>query len=135
MSFRDNPIGGATNKIVNNFTTNGDLTSAQYKVAKIYDSLTIGLASATTDLLAGIIENIPLSGTGQSIRIVTAGLTKAVAAGALTAGAVLTTDANGHVAALATTTAVRIGYAYTSASAASELISILVNINNAKLPA
>lgn len=133
MSFRDNPYGGSQ-KITGNFTTNGDLTAKQYFAAKIFDSLTVGLASATTDELIGIIDNIPLSGTGASVRIVTGGLAFAVAGAAFTAGAALTVDANGQVVALTTSTQVKIGTAYTSASAASEVASIFVNVSNDQRP-
>lgn len=132
MSKRDNPLGGS-DVVTANYTTNGDLTAARYKVAHLFDSMTVGRASATTNNFAGIIDNIPLSGTGQSIRVVISGITHAIAGAAFTAGAVLTIDANAQVVVVNTSTQGVIGYAITSAAAASEVVSVMVKIDNSRL--
>jgi hypothetical protein len=133
MGVKDTPIGG--NRTVLNFTTASDLTSNKFLAAKIFDSLTAGGYSATTDLIGGIFVEKPLSGTGVSVGVCTAGETIALANAALTAGAELTVAATGKVAARTTSTEYRLGTAITSAGAANERISVFVNIDNSGLPA
>lgn len=118
-----------------NFTSNADLTANRYRAAKIFDSLTVGQVSATGDVIIGVQSEIPLSGTGAAVPVVISGITLGVAGGAFTAGALLTIDANGQFTAANTTTQVQVGYALQSAAAASELVSIIVQPNNSKLPA
>lgn len=123
------------NRSVSNFTSNADLTANRFKASKIFGSLTVGQVSATTDVIIGIQENIPLSGTATSVRVCTGGQTLGIAGGAFTAGALLTIDANGQFTAANTTTQITVGYSIDSASAASEVVGIIVNVNNSALPA
>lgn len=118
------------NRQTANFVTNADLTANRYRAAKFFDSLTVGQVSATTNPIIGLQEDIPLSGTGRAVRVCIAGAAYAVAGGAFTAGAALTIDANGQAVVANTFTQIMLGTALQSAAAASQVVSVLVAINN-----
>ncbi len=129
---KDNSLG--FNRTVDNFTSNADLTANRFKAAKSFASETVGQVSATTDVIQGIQEDVPLSGTGAAVRVCTSGRTLAVSGGAFTSAAQLTIDANGAVVVANTTTQIMVGRSISASTAASQVVSIFVNVNNSGLP-
>ena len=110
--------------------SNADLTANRYRAARIFDSMTCGQVSATTNPIIGVQEDIPLSGTGRAVSVCILGQTLGVAAAAFTAGAKLTIDANGQFQAANTATQIIAGFAVGSALAASQVVSVFVTIDN-----
>lgn len=87
------------------FKSAADLEGKQYRICKVTAQNTVNLASAATDVLAGVINNAPIAGTGSNVDVRMRGQGashKVILGGTVTIGAKLTADANG--AAVATTT-------------------------------
>lgn len=82
-------------------------------------------ANAATDPLIGVTTSIGTQSNGRCDAVV-AGITHAKAGAAVTRGAVLTVDASGRVIASSQATDRIIGIAMSTATAANDIISILV---------
>jgi hypothetical protein len=79
---------------------NADLSAKQYTFMKYVATEKADLAtSATGTELLGVLQNKPQS--GEFATVAYAGLSKLVAGGAITAGAILTTNTSGRAAAVA----------------------------------
>lgn len=94
--------------------------------------LAVGLTSAgeTSAVIAsagvaifGILQNTPLQGDSCDVCVV--GISKAVAGGAITAGAALSVDANGRLVTQSSAN-LCVGYAKSSAAAAGDLFDALI---------
>lgn len=80
-----------------------DLSSSQYYIVKLqadstYSPRSVILASAATDVLMGVIANVPDSGAGSDVDVVTrnaSGTFKVICGGTIAIGDALTSDANG----------------------------------------
>ena len=75
-----------------------DLSAKQYHFMKLSANMTVVGCAATTDIPCGVLQNNPPSGGAAEVMVY--GITKIVTAAALTAGALLSTDANGHAVAI-----------------------------------
>lgn len=98
----------------------------QYRFVKVTDEHTAGLATAATDNVVGVLQNKP-QGVGHASTVALAGVSHVEAAGAITAGATVTTDSVGR----ATPSASNVkGIAIHSATAAGQLVPILLRLGN-----
>jgi len=115
----------ATSAILQTVTgvAGADLSSSQFLVVKQNSSAQIVLAGASDTTQVGVLQDKPASGKAGCVAV--SGLTKAVAGAAVTAGVAVTSDASGKVIA-ATTGKKIIGYAWTAAAGANEIISVLL---------
>ena len=91
-----------------------DLSAAQYKIVQINSSGQAALANATS-LTVGVLQNKPTA-AGRIATVAVHGVCKCVAGGSITAGARLTSDANGNAVAASTAGDAVIGVALDSAS-------------------
>lgn len=100
-----------------------DLSAKQFHVVKVNSSAAAVAAGASDTTQVGILQNKPTSGQVGSVRV--AGVSKAAAGGSITAGAAVTSDANGKVVA-ATTGKQIIGFALAGA-ASGDIVAVLVS--------
>jgi hypothetical protein len=91
------------------------------RVCNVASNATEGFAIGTI----GILDNAPAS--GQNASVCYAGVTKAVAAGSVALGVVLTTNGSGKVTAAASGD-LAVGQALQAASAENDVISVKVNV-------
>lgn len=101
-----------------------DLSTHQYKLVTVNSSGQVALGTATT-LIVGALQNKPTA-AGQAATVCWAGVSKVVAAGVITAGARVTSDANGLAIAATTAGDAVIGVALATA-AANDIIPVLIN--------
>lgn len=101
-----------------------DLSTHQYKLMTLNSSGQAALGNAT-NLIVGVLQNKPTA-AGQAATLCWAGVSKVVAAGVITAGARVTSDANGLAIAATTAGDAVIGVALAT-SAANDIIPILIN--------
>ncbi len=73
-----------------------DLSAQRNRFAKITADNTVGVATANTDPVVGIIDDIPFNAAGAQVAIRFAGTAQVFAGAAYAAGAKLTTDASGR---------------------------------------
>jgi hypothetical protein len=66
----------------------------QYRFVKVTGAHAVGLATAATDAIVGVLQNKPQS-TGMAATVGISGVTNVVAGGNITAGAKVAPDANG----------------------------------------
>jgi hypothetical protein len=122
-----------SNRFVESFNSNGDLSANQYKAVRIFASMTVGTPLTNGADAIGIQENQPDSSTGAEIRVCLGGITKAVAGAAFSTGVRLVANGTSNTqtgllyAANTLTSADVIGISLQSAAAASEVVSILLN--------
>jgi hypothetical protein len=106
-----------------------DLSAFKYRVMRNTGERTTNCASLATEGFAagtiGILQNSPAS--GQNATICYAGISKAVAAGSVTQGVILTTNGSGKVTAAASGD-LAVGQALTGASAENDVISVKVAV-------
>jgi hypothetical protein len=100
---------------------NADLSTSQY-LAAVCTSGNAAVAGAGVDIV-GIIQNKPTS--GKATTLVTNGVSKARAGAAVSVGAKLMTNGSGQLI-TATATNKGVGFALSAASAANEVISVLL---------
>lgn len=91
-----------------------DLSAAQYKIVQVNSSGQAALANATS-MTVGVLQNKP-SAAGRVATVAIHGVSKVVAGGAITAGARVTSDANGNAVAATTAGDAVIGVALTGAA-------------------
>lgn len=100
-----------------------DLSNNRWRCMTVNSSGQAALANATA-LTAGILQNKP--GAGQPATVCYAGVSKAVAGAAVTAGARVRSDANGKVVPATVAGNAVIGIALESAGADNDVISVLL---------
>lgn len=76
------------------FTAFGDMRSTQYCFVEIKAADTVQKTSAAAAVAMGVLQNNPNSGQQAQVRLL--GKSLVVAAGTITAGALVGTDANGY---------------------------------------
>lgn len=89
------------------------------------------LASSTTVMPLGVAQDGPATGPGQSVRVRTDGITKAIAGAAISVDAALMVNGSGQVVtatAAGATSFFLIGKALTSATASGDTISVRLRI-------
>ena len=97
----------------------------QYRFLKVTGEHQTGLATAAADVCVGVLQNKP-QGAGHAATVGVQGISMVEAAGAVGAGATVTTDNVGR--ATASTSNVK-GIALHSAAAAGELIPVLLRLS------
>lgn len=100
-----------------------DLSGSQFYAVKITAARTVGLANTGGEQIYGILQNKPT--TGQAADVGFLGVSKAAAGAAIAAGAALTTDTTGRLI-TATSTTHRVATALEAATAAGQLITVMV---------
>lgn len=99
--------------------------TGQFLCVKLSGSRTVTVCAANTDIVHGILQNDPKS--GQAANVAIAGVSKAVAGAAITAGAGLMSDTSGRVITWTTAgTNPVLGQAIETATGAGQVIAILV---------
>src|SRR5215208_864533 len=105
-----------------------DLTTKQFYIVQLDATGKIEVAEGATDLVVGVLQNAPYTGEQATYRFM--GTTKVVAAGVISIGAWVTTDASGLAVATTTDKDVVIGrYIGTAASATSDIIEVQLGIH------
>ena len=101
-----------------------DYVGLQYRFVKVTGPHTVGLAAAADTNVVGVLQNKP-QGVGHAATVGYHGVSKVVAAGAVTAGAAVGSDGSGK----ATSTVGAggpLGIALQTAAGAGELIAVLL---------
>lgn len=80
-------------------TAGEDLSDAQFRALKLDSNGNVVKAGAATDIVVGILQDKP--GQGQAANVMTFGISKVVASGAISIGALLTASTGGKAAAAA----------------------------------
>ena len=83
------------------FPAGADLSAKQYNFVKLNTSGQVILAAAITDNVIGVLQNAPTATQAALVRLY--GVTKVVLNATLTAGTVVSSDANGKAIAAAAT--------------------------------
>lgn len=110
------------------FVANSDLSTAQFKLVKLTADNTVDLCSGVTDKPIGVLQNAPTS--GQEAQVLISGITKVMAAAALSAGTQFATNASALAAAAVAgtdTTKYIIGTVLEANSAANGLVTAAVD--------
>lgn len=98
----------------------------QYRFVKVTGAKQVGLVTANTDAAIGVCQSKPQT-TGAAATVGIRGISFVVAGAAVSAGAKVTSDSTGRAIALpGSGSPVTYGIALTAASAAGELISVLL---------
>lgn len=105
------------------YETAGDLSASHFKAVKLSGATVVGV-TAVGDKQVGVLQNKP-DAAGKAATVMVSGVTRMVAAGAVTAGAPVYLSADGSASATATG-ASRIGFAETAAAAQGDHISVLL---------
>lgn len=116
------------------FKAGADLSAKKNFIVKRTADNTVGLASAATDVLLGVLTNSPKSGDGAAVALVGSGqIALVVAGGSISADAVLTADSAGKAIATTTTGNYILGRAMNDADAG-DLVEVLL-VNHARYAA
>jgi len=75
------------------YDADSDLSESQYKIVKVVADDAVDTASGSTDNVIGVLQGTPES--GNSANVATAGITKVVAGEGVSAGDLVTSDADG----------------------------------------
>jgi hypothetical protein len=112
-------------------TASADLSAKQFHFVKLASATTVAVCDGVTDKPIGILQNTPAS--GQAAEICIFGITKVVSDGNTVAGNLIGTSADGQAAVYTSsdTTKFICGQAI-EAGAASEVITMFLNITNAR---
>jgi len=107
-----------------------DLSAKQYHLVRIAASTakTALAAGAATATIIGVLQNDPL--LGEAASVVCAGMTKSVAGGAITPGALLTANSTGQCVATTAANNAVVGRALTAAANAGDLFELVVTLSN-----
>ena len=139
QNFNDEPYIGSTNVSALSWTGNPPVYSSggipQYSVVT-QDTGTgnvgdVIVATSTTVMPVGISQDGPAIGPGNSVRVRTDGISKAIAGAAISVDASLMVNGSGQVVtatAAGATTFFLIGKALTAATAAGDIISVRLRI-------
>jgi hypothetical protein len=106
-------------------TTGAANAGNQYKLVKVTGAHQCGLVSGATDAVVGVLQNKP-QGTGQAATVAIRGVSKVKAAVAIGAGVKVYAAADGRVN--VTNTGTFVGTSLDAATAADQLIPVLLNI-------
>lgn len=99
----------------------------QYRFVKVTGLHQVGLCTAAADNAVGVLQNKPQV-TGQAAQVGIFGVTNVMASAAITAGALVTADAEGR--AVSTVTAADVmGVALGAASGANVLVPVLLRLS------
>jgi Uncharacterized conserved protein (DUF2190) len=101
-----------------------DLSAAQYKFVKVTAANTVNVTTATTDKAVGVLQNKPAA-AARAATVMVNGVTKMVAGAAVTAGALVMSNASAQ-AVTATATNQALGIALSSVSNAGEIVTVLL---------
>lgn len=101
----------------------GDLSSSQYLFVKM-SGAQCTVATGATDKCVGVLQNKPAA-ANRAATIVVSGVSKCVAAGAITAGTVVYIDATGKVTGTAASNT-PVGVTLTASASSGDLISVLL---------
>lgn len=104
----------------------GNNAGLQYRFVKVTGEHICGLVTAATDPIVGVLQNKP-QGVGHAATVALSGISHIEAAGVIAAGATVASDTVGRASASATNV---VGIAIHSASAAGQLIPILLRLTN-----
>jgi hypothetical protein len=112
-------------------TASADLSAKQFHFVKLASATTVTVCNGVTDKPIGVLQNSPAS--GQAAEICIFGITKVVSDGTTAAGDLIGTssDAQAAVYTASDTTKYICGQAI-EAGAASEVITMFLNITNAR---
>lgn len=110
-------------------SASADLSAKQYRFVKVSGALTVTACAATTDRMIGVLQNAPLS--GESAEVMNSGVSFVKAGGAIAAGAVVSTDANGDAVSITVGTDTTRYIAGTALDAADsgDILPVLLNPN------
>lgn len=120
-------------KSIPGLKASADLSAKQHYWVKISGPGTVDVCSAVTDLPCGILQNNPVAGREATVAMF--GLSKAVGAAALTAGAIIGTAADGRTAAKVpgtNTTHFVCGQVIEGTGAANELATVMISLGEAR---
>jgi hypothetical protein len=87
---------------VETFVTGADLSTYKNRFMKITADNTVGLATANTDPIIGVLYDIPYAAAAAQAAVMLSGTPMIMAGGAITAGARCTTTAAGKLVAATT---------------------------------
>lgn len=104
-----------------------DLSTKQFYCVKITAQRSVNLANAGGEPIYGILQNKPIAAAAADVGFL--GVSKAAAGAAITAGAYLMTDTTGRLIA-AVTTGHRVAQALEAATAAGQLITVVLGPNS-----
>lgn len=112
-------------------TANADLSASQFcGVIVATNDFGVSLATVGTAPILGILQNKPTAGQAADVRF--SGVSKAIAGAAYTRGTYLMVNGSGQLI-TATSTNVAVAYALESATAASDVRTVLL-LNGGKQP-
>jgi len=98
----------------------------QYRFVKVTGEHQCGLVTAATDTVVGVLQNKPQA-AGNAATVALSGITHVEAGGAIAAGATVAADTVGRAATSATNV---VGIAIHSATAAGQLVPVLLRLGN-----
>jgi len=109
-------------------TAAADLSDKQFYVVYVASADSVNVATdKTAHVPLGILQNDPES--GQAAHVAISGISKAVAGGSFSAGDLLTFDSQGRVVSVGGSTGLyTIGIAQKAASAAGEVVPVLIRV-------
>jgi hypothetical protein len=110
------------------FEAAADLSTKQFHFVKLSAANTVDVCTATTDNPIGILQNKP-SAAGRPAVVRLFGMSKVVASGIISAGALIATEADAEAGIPATNDPV-VGKALEAATAQGDLIKVLINCVN-----
>ena len=110
------------------FEAAADLSAKQFHFVKLTAANTVNVCTATTDNPIGILQNKP-SAAGRPAVVRLFGISKVVASGAISAGALIATESDAEAGTPATSDPV-LGKALEAAAAQGDLIKVLINCVN-----
>jgi len=106
---------------------NADLSSSQYRIVSIAANSSVDVATASTGVVTGIVQNKPVAGEGA--RVCIGGVSKLEAGAAITAGSLIVAVAGGRGSMKALTAGDSyIGVALTGADGSGSLFDCLVDV-------
>lgn len=110
------------------FEAAANLATKQFHFVKLSAANTVAACTATTDNPIGILQNKP-SAAGRPAVVRIFGVSKVVASGAISAGALIATEDDAEAGTPATSDPV-VGKALEAAGAQGDLIKVLINCVN-----
>jgi hypothetical protein len=108
-------------------TAAADLSAGQFLAVKITAARAVNLASTGGEAIYGILQNKPTAGQAADVGIF--GISKARAGAAITAGAYLMTDTSARLITVVTTSH-RVAQALEAATAADQIITVVIGPNS-----
>lgn len=115
------------------FTAENDLSAKQYYFVELSAANQVDVCDAATDFPIGVLQNEPEAGEGANVRLL--GTSKVIASAAISAGAYVGTTATGTAVAKTADGDIVRGIALEAATAASDLIEIMLVDMKISVPA